>query len=62
MVVVAVIMFTFIAVVAFRCCYCYVLNPARRQRPRAPQLNLGTPRRTPENVSAEGLCHYVCRF
>lgn len=36
---------------AFRCCYCYALNPARKQRPRAPQLNLGTPHRRPETDS-----------
>lgn len=23
---------------AFRCCYCYYVNPARKQRPTAPKL------------------------
>ncbi|KAG8222851.1 hypothetical protein J437_LFUL007559 [Ladona fulva] len=28
---------------AFRCCYCYYWNPARKQRPQAPRLPLPTP-------------------
>lgn len=25
--------------ITFRCCYCYTLNPAKKQRPRAPKLD-----------------------
>lgn len=25
----------------FRCCYCYAVNPARKQKPRAPPLETG---------------------
>lgn len=29
--------------IAFRCCYCYSYNPARKQRPMAPRLSLQLP-------------------
>ena len=28
--------------VGFRCCYCFNMNEARKQRPNAPRLNLDT--------------------
>ena len=31
-----------ISLLAFRCCYCYHLNPARKQRPTAPKLDYDT--------------------
>ena len=38
---------------AFRCCYCYHLNPARKQRPIAPKLDYDT-WTTPRHVSGQG--------
>lgn len=38
---------------AFRCCYCYHLNPARKQRPIAPKLDYDT-WTTPRHTSAQG--------
>lgn len=38
---------------AFRCCYCYHLNPARKQRPVAPKLDYDT-WSTPKPTSAQG--------
>ena len=31
-----------LSLLAFRCCYCYHLNPARKQRPTAPKLDYDT--------------------
>ena len=31
-----------ISLLAFRCCYCHHLNPARKQRPTAPKLDYDT--------------------
>lgn len=30
--------------VAFRCCYCFTFNPARKLRPQAPKLEIEAPR------------------
>ena len=38
---------------AFRCCYCYHLNPARKQRPIAPKLDYDT-WTTPRHISGHG--------
>lgn len=38
---------------AFRCCYCYHLNPARKQRPIAPKLDYDT-WTTPRHISGQG--------
>ncbi|GAB1598196.1 endoplasmic reticulum junction formation protein lunapark-A-like isoform X2 [Argonauta hians] len=29
--------------ISFRCCYCYYLNPAKKQRPQAPKLDILSP-------------------
>jgi hypothetical protein len=46
--------------VAFRCCYCYQLNEAKKQRPSAPPLeglSTPTPRHsTNDTVSNEETC------
>lgn len=39
---------------AFRCCYCYHLNPARKQRPVAPKLDFDT-WTTPKHASPKRL-------
>ncbi|CAH3140276.1 unnamed protein product [Porites lobata] len=39
---------------AFRCCYCYHLNPARKQRPTAPKLDYDT-WTPPRQVSGVGV-------
>lgn len=39
---------------AFRCCYCYHLNPARKHRPVAPKLDFDT-WTTPKHASAQGM-------
>lgn len=33
--------------ISFRCCYCYHLNPAKKQRPHAPRLEFPTPPSSP---------------
>lgn len=33
---------------SFRCCYCFVMNPARKLRPHAPKLELEAPSSSPE--------------
>ncbi|CAE1302830.1 LNPK [Acanthosepion pharaonis] len=33
--------------ISFRCCYCYHLNPAKKQRPHAPRLDFPTPQSSP---------------
>ncbi|KAL9966183.1 hypothetical protein ACROYT_G024221 [Oculina patagonica] len=38
---------------AFRCCYCYHLNPARKQRPIAPKLDYDT-WTSPRHASGQG--------
>ncbi|XP_020609320.1 protein lunapark-A-like [Orbicella faveolata] len=38
---------------AFRCCYCYHLNPARKQRPIAPKLDYDT-WTNPRHISGQG--------
>jgi len=45
---------------AFRCCYCYHLNPARKQRPTAPKLDYDTwtpPRQVSGVGVGAGVCH-----
>jgi len=39
--------------VAFRCCYCYYWNPARKQRPVAPRLTAAAERPLPAANSSE---------
>ncbi|GFR99573.1 protein lunapark-like [Elysia marginata] len=39
---------------AFRCCYCYHLNPARKQRPMAPRLEFFAPRGRNPNTDSQG--------
>jgi len=39
--------------VAFRCCYCYYWNPARKQRPVAPRLTAAAERPVPASNSSE---------
>lgn len=42
--------------IAFRCCYCFYWNPARKQRPQAPRLPTTTGRSDlPEHTSASEL-------
>lgn len=38
--------------IAFRCCYCYYWNPARKQRPVAPRLVAGAPAAAPSSESS----------
>ncbi len=37
---------------AYRCCYCYFWNPARKQRPVAPKLQVASPRRKRSDSSS----------
>ncbi len=48
--------------VAYRCCYCYYWNPARKQRPVAPRL-MASPssRRDSSSESSEG-ANYTALF
>ena len=43
-----------LSLLAFRCCYCYHLNPARKQRPTAPKLDYDT-WTPPRQVSGVGV-------
>lgn len=38
---------------AFRCCYCYNLNPAKKQRPMAPRLEFFAPRGNNLNTDSQ---------
>ncbi|CAL1545969.1 unnamed protein product [Lymnaea stagnalis] len=37
---------------SFRCCYCYYINPARKQRPTAPRLEFFAPRGADPKLAA----------
>lgn len=39
--------------IAFRCCYCFHWNPARKQRPVAPKLPLPPPHPSQDNVEVQ---------
>eukprot|EP00106_Octopus_bimaculoides_P010801 XP_014778243.1 PREDICTED: protein lunapark-like [Octopus bimaculoides] len=39
--------------ISFRCCYCYYLNPAKKQRPQAPKLDLVSPQPSPSNTALQ---------
>jgi len=39
--------------IAFRCCYCYYWNPARKQRPVAPRLTAAAERPLPATNSSD---------
>lgn len=39
--------------IAFRCCYCYQLNPAKKHRPTAPKLDYDT-WSSPRQTSGQG--------
>ena len=40
--------------IAYRCCYCYYWNPARKQRPTAPKLATGVQRQSSTESTSEG--------
>ncbi|CAI9722268.1 Hypothetical predicted protein [Octopus vulgaris] len=39
--------------ISFRCCYCYYLNPAKKQRPQAPKLDLVSPQPSLSNPALQ---------
>lgn len=52
-----------ICFLAFRCCYCYSINPARKKRPFAPRIEPPVPVRAPQtssqgNSKMNGLCGF----
>ena len=44
----------FLIFAAYRCCYCYYWNPARKQRPTAPKLATGVQRQSSTESTSEG--------
>ena len=53
--------------IAYRCCYCYHWNPARKERPVAPKLPAGTAqmqhlsRRSSTDSTSDGKCFHGTR-
>ncbi|XP_067686288.1 endoplasmic reticulum junction formation protein lunapark-B-like [Haliotis asinina] len=39
---------------SFRCCYCYAMNPARKQRPHAPKLEFPAPPSPAKRAATQG--------